>query len=71
MDNFLIPIKHIDEIKLEKTINMFQDLNDLIFIFFEKEKDDNNKTINNKNNITKRVMINTKVKHKTTRKGYY
>jgi hypothetical protein len=67
MDNFLIPIKHIDEIKLEKTINMFHDLNDLIFIFYEK---DNIKVINQKNNMTKKVLKNTKVNHKITRKYY-
>jgi len=68
LDNFLVPIKNIDEIKLEKTINMFHDLNDLIFLFYEK---DNIKIIKQKNNMTKKVSINSKVKHKTTRKGYY
>jgi len=67
LDNFLVPIKNIDEIKLEKTINMFHDLNDLIFLFYEK---DNIKIIKQKNNMTKRVSINSKVKHKTTRKDY-
>jgi hypothetical protein len=67
LDNFLVPIKNIDEIKLEKTINMFHDLNDLIFLFYEK---DNIKIIKQKNNMTKKVSINSKVKHKTTRKDY-
>jgi len=50
--DFLSPIKNIDNIKFEKTINTFQDLNDLIFIFYEKEtsKDKNN-------NITKKIYL--------------
>ena len=36
-DKFLKPIKNIDAITFEQTINMFQDLNDLLFIFYEKE----------------------------------
>ncbi len=32
----LMPIKTFDNIKFQKTINMFQDLNDLLFILYEK-----------------------------------
>lgn len=35
-DDFLTPIKNIDTIKFEKTISMFQDINDLFFLFYEK-----------------------------------
>lgn len=35
---FLTPIKTIDNVKFEKTINMFQDLNDLIFVLYEKPR---------------------------------
>ena len=32
-------VKNIDAISFEKTIHMFQDLNDLILIFYEKSKE--------------------------------
>jgi hypothetical protein len=42
--NFLNITKNIDDIRFEKTINMFQDLNDLIFIFYEKTFDNKKST---------------------------
>lgn len=36
--DFLSVIKHIDTIPLNQTINMFQDLNTLFIIFYEKEE---------------------------------
>jgi hypothetical protein len=60
-DDFLISIKNIDTIKFDKTINMFQDLNDLFFIFYEKS---DKKEIKN---ITKRVYLKSKY-NKTIRK---
>lgn len=60
-DDFLISIKNIDTIKFDKTINMFQDLNDLFFIFYEKS---DKKEIKN---ITKRVYFKSKY-NKTIRK---
>ena len=60
-DNFLVSIKNIDTIKFERTINMFQDLNDLFFIFYEKSEKKEIK------NITKRVFIKPK-NNKTIRK---
>ena len=60
-DDFLISIKNIDTIKFDKTINMFQDLNDLFFIFYEKS---DKKEIKN---ITKRVYFKSK-NNKTIRK---
>ena len=59
-DDFLTSIKNIDTIKFDKTINMFQDLNDLFFIFYEKS----DKEIKN---ITKRVYFKSK-NNKTIRK---
>jgi hypothetical protein len=35
---FLFANKHIDAIQFDKTINMFQDLNNIYFIFYEKTK---------------------------------
>jgi hypothetical protein len=59
-DEYLVSIKNIDTIKFDRTINMFQDLNDLFFIFYEKS---DKKEIKN---ITKKVYLNTK--NKTIRK---
>jgi len=61
-DDFLISIKNIDTIKFDKTINMFQDLNDLFLIFYKKSTD--KKEIKN---ITKRVYLKSKY-NKTIRK---
>jgi hypothetical protein len=60
--NFLFTIKNIDSIKFEKTISMFHDLNDLIFIFNETKKGNNN--------ITKKVVLNAINKRKTIKKPY-
>ena len=54
-DNFLQTIKNIDSIQFEKSINMFQDLNDLFFIFYEK-------TASNTNNVTKKIYLNNSLK---------
>ena len=35
-DSFLTPNKNIDDIIFKKTINMFQDLNDILIVFYEK-----------------------------------
>ena len=62
-DNFLSVINHIDDTRIDKTIAMFQDLNDLVFIFYEKT--------NNPNNVTKKVYITDHQKRrKTLRKQY-
>jgi hypothetical protein len=63
LDNFLKPIKNFDDIIFEKTINMFQDLNDLLFIFYEKSDEDLKRS---SNNVTKKVYLNNKPKHKNT-----
>lgn len=64
---FLKPIVHIDMIKWDKTINMFQDLNTLYFIFIEK----NNKLDSNtKKNLTKKIYLHFKKHRKTIKKLY-
>jgi hypothetical protein len=65
--NFLKVIKHIDEIKFEKTISMFQDLNDLIFIFYEKSHE-LKKT--NPNSSTKKIYLHSNTNKKTIKKRY-
>lgn len=68
LNNFLVPIKNFDDITFEKTINMFQDLNDLLFIFYEKSDEELKRSANN---MTKKVYLNQKTKHKKgTRKQY-
>lgn len=52
--NYLSIVKHIDDITLKKTITMFQDLNDIIILFYEK---------NSSLNQTKRVTFSS---HKKT-----
>jgi hypothetical protein len=60
--NYMTPIKNIDAIIFEPTIHMFQDLNDLLFIFYEKPS-------NNTHNLTKKIFIHHKPKNKkNTRK---
>ena len=68
LDNFIKPIKNFDDIFFEKTINMFQDLNDLLFVFYEKTDEEIKSSTNN---MTKRVYINSKTKHKNTTKKHY
>ena len=61
LDNFLKPIKNFDDIIFEKTINMFQDLNDLLFIFYEKSDEELKKA---SNNVTKKVYLKQKLNRK-------
>lgn len=37
-DNFLTPMRNIEAITFSKTLRMFHDLTDVIFVFYEKEK---------------------------------
>jgi hypothetical protein len=67
-DYFFTTLKHIDTIYFEKTINMFQDLNTLFIIFYEKDK--NNASASSIKNNTKKIylrQINSKNK-KTIRR---
>ena len=60
-DDFVIPVKNIDTIYFEKSINMFQDLTDVFFILYKEAN-------NYSQNTTKRVYIsklNKKTKNKT------
>ena len=68
LDDFLTPIKNIDAITFEKTINMFQDLNDILFIFYEKTDEEIKKS---SNNVTKKVYLNKKNSHKNTLRKQY
>jgi hypothetical protein len=61
-EHFLKNLKHIEGITFDKTIHMFQDLNELVFVFCEK-------TQNNDNTVTKKVFFNQNNK-KGTRRQY-
>jgi len=66
--SYMIPISNIDTIKYDKTINMFQDLNDLLIVLYEKSD-------TNPNNSTRKIYLNNKTNPKDkpsegTRKQY-
>lgn len=65
--NFLIIVKNIDAIPFEKTINILQELNELIFIFYEKSSELKKK---NPNNTTKKIFIDLNKNKKTIKKQY-
>jgi len=66
--NYLNIIKNIDAIYFEKTINMFQDLNDIILIFYEKS---NELKDTDPNNCTKRIYFRSLNSKKKTIKNRY
>lgn len=66
--SYMIPVSNIDTIKYDKTINMFQDLNDLLIVLYEKPA-------SNPNNSTRKIYLHAKSKPKDkmregTRKQY-
>jgi len=67
---YLSVIKNIDTITFEKTISMFQDLNELIFLFYEKTnltKDNNNNSSTKKIYLTtNKTNVNTSKRHNKT-----
>jgi len=65
--NYLNIIKNIDAITFDKTISMFQDLNDLILVFYEKSNEI--KKVD-PNNITKRIYLRANTNKKTIKKQY-
>ena len=66
-NSFLKIINNIDAIHFEKTINMFQDLNELIFIYYEKSQE--LKKVD-PNNTTKKVFLKTNTNKKTIKNRY-
>jgi hypothetical protein len=65
---YLKVIKNIDAIPLEKTINMLHDLNDVIFIFYEKSTE--LKEVNS-NTSTKKIYLRSLSSNKKTIKKQY
>lgn len=65
---YLSVIKNIDAVTFERTINMFQDLNDLILIYYEKSKELKKPDANNS---TKKIYLRSlNTNKKTIRKLY-
>jgi hypothetical protein len=65
---FLSVIKNIDTVVYEKTINMFQDLNDLIFIYYEKSHELKKLDLHN---CTKKIYFRSLHTNKKTIKKRY
>lgn len=65
--DFLTTIKHIDEITYEKSISMLQDLNDLIFLFYEKSKEIKK---SDSNTSTKKIRLHSNTHKNTIKKRY-
>jgi len=58
--DFLVVVKNIDNIPLKKTISMFQDLNTIFILFYEKTQ-----PIGSNHQTTKKIYIsNNKTKKK-------
>lgn len=65
-DNFFFPEKYLNDIVFDDTITIFQDLNSLFFIYYEKEiKPENN---NNNNNNTRKIITVNFNKNKKSKK---
>lgn len=64
--NYLFQVRHIDTIVFDKTINMFQDLNDIFVIFCEKTQDEKQN-----HNTTKKVYLKLNNNHKRTIRKQY
>ena len=64
---FLTIVRNIDAIQFEKTISMFHDLNDLLFIFYEKSTEIKKR---DDNNATRKIILNPNNHKKTIKKQY-
>ena len=67
-NTFLTVVKNIDTVKFEKTIHMFHDLNDLIFVFFEKSTE--LKQVDPNRSTRKIYLRNLSNRKKTIKKRY-
>lgn len=65
---FFIQEKYLNDIIYKNTINIFQDLNSLFFIYKETLPIANNKSNNNNNNTKKTIVFSQK--HKTRRRKF-
>jgi len=58
-DDYLSVVKDVDEIVWNRTISMFQDLNNLIIIFYENEKIKMHQQQKSENGKTKRIYLSS------------
>jgi len=65
--DFITSLKRIQGVYFDKTIYMFQDMNDLMFIFYENQ---NTAQPVKKQNSTKRVIIKPSFSKKTIKKRF-
>jgi hypothetical protein len=66
-EHFLVNINHINDVIIEPTINILQDLNELLIIFKEKEKQ-NNRVKSRKIHIKINNDLNSSKNNKTRKK---
>lgn len=71
--NYLLVNKNIDDIVFEKSISLFHDLNDILFIFYQKPNTINNSHIEHeclpiKHNFTKKIYIRENNPNRKTRR---
>jgi hypothetical protein len=66
-ETFLKPVTLIDEVYFDKSINMLHDLNDVLFLFYEKSNELKNK---NSRNMTTKMQSLTNSNKKTIKKQY-
>ena len=66
-NKYLTVIKNIDAVKFDKTISMFQDLNELLFLFYEKTTDPKEY---NTNTCTKKIYLTTNKTNANTSKRH-
>ena len=63
-ETFLTSVKHIDTIHFNKTIHMFQDVNELFIVYYEKPKNRSSSV----QSCTKKVYLKSVNRKKTVRK---
>lgn len=62
--NYLFPIQHINNIVFQKTISMFQDLNELVILFYEKPQPSKRHTQSVKHHLSKSCNKTVKKRYK-------
>lgn len=68
-EDFLTNISHINDVKIEPTINILQDLNEMLFVFKENEKQNNRpKTKKTSNKHVKNLNNNDNDKYNNEKK---
>lgn len=66
--SYLNIVENINDIRFKNTINIFQDINAIFFIYYNNLESNQNQNHTNRTMNTKKVYINYKKKRKTKRK---